>query len=447
MNKYRCYFVIIVLLAATVCPQPITNAQEEDLDSPRLAALAKDILAGKQDALTAFWEEMKGKAPLIEPVSGNDKMRWVSYIWRGDGATQRMGMIGGLPGGDSFIPGGDFRIKPLARLGATDLWYRTERLPVDARFTYTFLHNYVKPAPGEKVEEMVQKMINHARRDPFNPAAFPPGSIAAIAELPAAPPQPWLKPNPAATRGEFKAEKFKSAVLNEERSLQIYTPPGYNANGKPYPLLIFLDGEAAPLAIPLPVILDNLTASGKIPPLMAVTIASGATRMRDLLCSANFADFIAKELVPGLRNRYAITADPQQTVISGFSAGGLAAAWVAMRHPQVVGAVLSQSGGFWFYEGWTATSPEPAFIETGWLTRQYASTPRLPLRFYLEVGSLEQSVFLNLVLENRRLRDTLTARGYPVTYSEYNGGHDALCWRGSIADGLIALLGAPQKGK
>jgi enterochelin esterase family protein len=180
---------------------------------------------------------------------------------------------------------------------------------------------------------------------------------------------------------------------------------------------------------------------------MAVTIASGATRMRDLLCSANFADFIAKELVPGLRNRYAITADPQQTVISGFSAGGLAAAWVALRHPQVVGAVLSQSGSFWFYEGAATTSPGPAFIETGWLTRQYATAPRLPLRFYLEVGSLEQSVFRNMVLENRRMRDTLTARGYPVTYSEYNGGHDAVCWRGSIADGLIALLGAPQKGK
>ena len=51
------------------------------------------------------------------------------------------------------------------------------------------------------------------------------------------------------------------------------------------------------------------------------------------------------------------------------------------------------------------------------------------------------------MLENRRMRDTLTARGYPVTYSEYNGGHDALCWRGSIADGLIALLGAPREGK
>jgi enterochelin esterase family protein len=65
----------------------------------------------------------------------------------------------------------------------------------------------------------------------------------------------------------------------------------------------------------------------------------------------------------------------------------------------------------------------------------------LPLRFFLEVGILEQGIPINMVLENRRLHDVLVAKGYPVTYSEYNGGHDLLCWRGSLADGLIALVG------
>jgi hypothetical protein len=58
MNKLLCYLVIIALLAATVCLQPITNAQEENLDSPRLAALAKDIRAGKQDALDAALDSL-----------------------------------------------------------------------------------------------------------------------------------------------------------------------------------------------------------------------------------------------------------------------------------------------------------------------------------------------------------------------------------------------------
>jgi hypothetical protein len=33
----------------------------------------------------------------------------------------------------------------------------------------------------------------------------------------------------------------------------------------------------------------------------------------------------------------------------------------------------------------------------------------------------------------------LVARGYPVTFSEFTGGHDYLTWRNSLADGLIAL--------
>ncbi|SCD92852.1 enterochelin esterase [Streptomyces sp. BpilaLS-43] len=40
----------------------------------------------------------------------------------------------------------------------------------------------------------------------------------------------------------------------------------------------------------------------------------------------------------------------------------------------------------------------------------------------------------------RRLRDMLAAVGYDVSYHEFNGGHDYLCWRTELADGLVELL-------
>ena len=39
---------------------------------------------------------------------------------------------------------------------------------------------------------------------------------------------------------------------------------------------------------------------------------------------------------------------------------------------------------------------------------------------------------------DRRITSLGKAR-YKVHYDEFNGGHDYLCWRGSLADGLLKL--------
>ena len=142
-----------------------------------------------------------------------------------------------------------------------------------------------------------------------------------------------------------------------------------------------------------------------------------------------------------MRSHYRAGLDPAHTVIAGQSHGGLAAAHAAFHHPDVFGCVLSQSGSFWYSPSVGDSHAAKYDTETGWLTRQFAKAPLHPVRFYLEVGNFEQGAVHNMVLENRRFRDVLEAKGYHVTYSEYLGGHDYVCWRGSIADGLIMLLG------
>ena len=69
------------------------------------------------------------------------------------------------------------------------------------------------------------------------------------------------------------------------------------------------------------------------------------------------------------------------------------------------------------------------------------------LKFYMDAGSFEvdTSGGGGAILEpSRHMRDVLLAKGYQVHYRENVGGHDYLSWRGSLADGLIALLGVSK---
>src|SRR5437879_12245775 len=46
-----------------------------------------------------------------------------------------------------------------------------------------------------------------------------------------------------------------------------------------------------------------------------------------------------------------------------------------------------------------------------------------------------------LLATNCNLGGTLLSKGYPVNYTEFNGNHGLLNWRGTLASHLIALVG------
>jgi enterochelin esterase family protein len=75
----------------------------------------------------------------------------------------------------------------------------------------------------------------------------------------------------------------------------------------------------------------------------------------------------------------------------------------------------------------------------GMLAAEFIRSPRLPLDFFIEAGRYETTLPFSPLLETRRLRDVLEAKGYRVIYSEFVGGHNEVCWRGSFADAIIAL--------
>ena len=236
--------------------------------------------------------------------------------------------------------------------------------------------------------------------------------------------------------GKITPARIQSAVLGNERAIWVYAPPGYDEAGAPLQLLLLFDGAAYVQAIPAPATLDILLASGRIAPTVAVLIDSldEDTRDRELPCHAPTVEFLAGELLPWVHARWNVSAAP--TTIGGSSYGGLAAAFVAFRAPELFGQVLAQSGSFWWRP--------PGEAEHEWLTRQFVASTRLPLRFYLSVGRGEARARIrpNQLIASRHMRDVLLAKGYPVHYAENDGKHDYAAWRAGLADALTALLGS-----
>ena len=227
----------------------------------------------------------------------------------------------------------------------------------------------------------------------------------------------------------------------------VYTPAGYPASCRPScNLMIVFDGSMYLGEIPLPAILDSLIASKRTPPTVAILFDNGAPpgRLADLANSKRFASFVATELVPWIRQHYAVTHSADHTIIAGSSAGGLAATYIALQHPHLFGNVLSQSGAFW--RGDEASNDPPY----EWLTIQVATSPKVDVRLFLNVGSLESHCALggaapSLLDANRHLRDVLRKKGYAIDYFEVpNGEHSPESWRMRLPFGIVRL--APGDG-
>ena len=404
--------------------------------SPRIAALDRELQSGKLAALDQFWQAVTSEGtPIIEEIQGDERNTLVTFVWRAKEQTNNVVVFG--------CGGGNLSRNQMSRLPNTDLWYKTYHVPRDARFTYSLSPNDSLVPIDELEEKDISTRVATFRMDPLNKRGA--GGGGSIVELPGAPVSPWISRQPDIPKGKLDGARIKSTILNNERRAWVYTPPGYTRDGKAYGLIVMFDGPMYTLLIPTATILDNLLAQSKAPPLIALILdnPTASSRNTEFACYEPFAEFIAKEAIPWVRANYNVTTNPGQTAVSGVSFGGLAAAFVGLRHPEIFGNVICQSGSFWWKPDGEA--------EPEWLTRQFVAGPRLALRFHLEVGLFETGPTPgpapDMVSVSRHLRDVLEAKGYEVNYRECNCGHDFLHWRGMLPDAFITLLGGDGNQK
>ncbi|MFD4636475.1 alpha/beta hydrolase-fold protein [Lentzea sp. NPDC058436] len=346
--------------------------------------------------------------PLVERV-GADEVEVTFVDEPGDATVTLSVVIGPVIGfneiGEEFaaVPGTPFRVLTL-------------RMRSDLRFSYVFTRG------GERIP------------DPFNPpprfagCAVERFSGASVAVLPDAVPLPWLDQAEARPAPAVESTVFASELLGNERRVWVSMPPGEIS--EPLPFVIHLDGTPDHSA---PSVRDALVEAGLIQPCAVVLVDSlGQQRYRELLCDPEFSRMLADELVPWLRERYALSHDPADVALAGESFGGLCAGWTVLHHPETFGNAVLQSPSCGYHPDirW-GTGELLRRVPVPLLISDFLSADPAPIRVFHDAGELESSN-----THSRWLDQVLTSKGYDTVYREFAGGHDYAWWRGLFADAL-----------
>lgn len=253
------------------------------------------------------------------------------------------------------------------------------------------------------------------------------------------------------------------------RKVWLYVPAKYTPGSKA-PFMVVQDGYFAlwfgndlphnanptgpnlPGTANVPLIVENLGAQGKLPPLVVLLVdngggdAEGSQRGLEYdTVSGKFAEFIETEVLPRavqeakkqLNLDLVFTDDPRGRGTLGGSSGGAASFSMAWWHPEYFTRVISYSGTFvrqaspedpkyphgcWSYHSY---DPYDAAMPNGLIMKEPTAKP---LRVWLEVGENDNGAgsgpnsYRDFRLANQRMAASLKAKGYHYHFDLAKGG-------------------------
>lgn len=397
---------------------------------PRLynSSTIKRLKGATETQISHFWDSIAKKGtPMIEHCDDTSSII-LSFLYRDKRDDLKVLIDIKNQNVDSCF-GGDMMLE---HINKTDIWYKSFKIPKDLMASYRYIVTN-KSATKEYTDKYNAHLIPIGKETDysFNSFEFAIDSSNAL-----------YYERKGVSKGSLSEFSIDSKILKNSRSVVVYKPNGYNVTDE-YPVIVIFDQFLYLERVPLHTILDNLIANNKIPPCVAIMIDNQPKERRELELPLYkpFADFVALELMPWAYNNFSITKDPNKSTIAGVSYGGLAASFIAFHHSNMFGNVLSQSGSYW--RGINVTDSIP------WLTEKYKSSPKLPIRFYLDCG-LQETVMrsfsnFNFIEKHRYFRDVLKSKNYEIYYQEFQSGHDWCGWRKTLPDGLIVLFNKMEK--
>lgn len=239
-------------------------------------------------------------------------------------------------------------------------------------------------------------------------------------------------------QGEVIDRTLWSESLQETRKLQIYLPPGYDPS-RTYPAIFEADGILDVQAI------DPLIRDGAIEPVILIGMLSGqygvvedrsSLGLRDLRAADYLKEFpdgggrferhmryVAEELVLWVRREYAISSDPADIAVQGYSNGAAFALRAGLTHPEIFGSAFVMSEG------------------SVWLSDEDAAAAMArsesPARFILSAGLYEPGFHKSTDITARALRGA----GFETAFVSNAAGHMSDQWKYMQARNLEAVFG------
>ncbi len=393
-------------------------------------------VTGLKTGSEAWWQSKNG------PEWTREKGHYrVTFWWRDPAGTQKTSPLKRVW---LYITGvtdhhQNARPQSLERIPDTDVWQWQGAFTPQWRGSYCFIPSVndddfaAAVFHGEQPDRLAlregwRKLLPAAMADPLNPQSWRGGRghpVSAL-EMPEAPVQPgWNTP---ATPGNAPVcFEWESVRLNNRRRVWVFTT---GEDSPERPLAVLLDGQFWAESMPVWSPLTALTNAGKLPPAVYVLIdvIDMAHRNHELPCNPDFWQAVQEELLPRVNSRTPFSDRADRTVVAGQSFGGLSSLYAGLNWPERFGCVLSQSGSYWW--------PHRGGQQDGLLIEQLKAgdlTAR-GLRIVLEAGRNEPLIFR----ANQAIYAELHPQ-QPVIWRQVDGGHDALCWRGGLTQGLMTL--------
>jgi len=313
--------------------------------------------------------------------------------------------------------------QPLRRVKGTDLWHLTIDLPARSRIEYKF-----ERVRGEQREWLMDSLNPHTAHDPYGANSVCHGEGYETPE--------WSLPDPEARQGTIDNASVHSDEYGAEFAFKLYIPARFR-RGRRYPLMIVHDGEDYLRYSSLQAVLDNMIHRLEIPPMIVALIGS-QQRLEDYAASVKHGNFLAREMLPALEERFPLMRRPGTRGLMGASFGAVASLATAWRHPGVFGRLLLQSGSFAFADI-GHHNRGPVFDPVAKFVNEFREAPGRPAeKIFVSCGMYE-----SLIYENRSLVPLLQSTGMDVRYVEARDGHNWENWRDRLREGLSWLFPGP----